>query len=152
MKVILTKDHNELGVNGAMVEVAEGYARNFLIPNNLAVRATANVVQHYEDRKKARANKEAAIRERARERAAQLEALSLRIEVNVGEEGRLYGTVTNKDVAQALAEQHNVEIDKKQIDILSPIKQVGQHAVSIKLHPEVSARLTVEVHGAEADA
>lgn len=149
MKVILTKDHHELGINGSLVDVSEGYARNFLIPNSLAVIATKNVMTHYEDRKKARANKEAAIRERAKELAAKIGELSLTVNVKVGEEGRLYGTVTTKDVAQHLAEQHQLEVDKKQIEIPHAIKAVGDHNVNIKLHPEVSAQLRVTV---QADA
>lgn len=149
MKVILTKDHHELGINGSLVDVSEGYARNFLIPNSLAVIATKNVMTHYEDRKKARANKEAAIRERAKELAAKIGELSLTVNVKVGEEGRLYGTVTTKDVAQHLAEQHQLEVDKKQIEIPHAIKAIGDHNVNIKLHPEVSAQLRVTV---QADA
>ncbi|PKL78649.1 MAG: 50S ribosomal protein L9 [Candidatus Melainabacteria bacterium HGW-Melainabacteria-1] len=145
MKVILTKDHHELGVNGSLVEVAEGYARNYLIPNSLAVNATKNVMAHYEDRKKARANKEAAIRERAREQAAKIGELSLTVDVKVGEEGRLYGTVTTKEIAALLAEQHQIELDKKQIEIPHAIKNVGDHLVKIKLHPEVSTELRLTV-------
>ena len=145
MKVILTKDHHELGINGSLVEVSEGYARNYLIPNSLAVIATKNVMTHYEDRKKARANKEAAIRERARELAAKIGELGLTVNAKVGEEGRLFGAVTNKDIAQHLAEQHKLEIDKKQIEIPFAIKAVGDHSVNIKLHPEVSTQLRVTV-------
>lgn len=145
MKVILTKDHHELGVNGSLVEVSEGYARNYLLPNQMAVQATKNVMQHYEDRKKARAKKEAAIRERAREQAAKIGELSLSVSAKVGEEGRLFGAVTSKEIAAQLAEQHKIEIDKKQIEIPHPIKAVGDHSVNIKLHPEVSTSLRVTV-------
>ncbi|MEZ0371743.1 MAG: 50S ribosomal protein L9 [Candidatus Sericytochromatia bacterium] len=149
MKVILTKDHHELGVNGSVVEVSEGYARNYLLPKQMAVQATKNVIAHYDERKKARANKEAAIRERAREQAAQIGELTLTVNAKVGEEGRLYGTVTTKEIAAQLAEQHKIELDKKQIEIPHAIKNVGDHTVNIKLHPEVSAQLRVTV---QADA
>lgn len=145
MKVILTKDHHELGINGSVVDVSEGYARNFLIPHNLAVRATDNVIAHYEDRKKARAKKEAARKEQAREMAGKFEALSLNAAVRVGEEGRLYGTVTTKEIVQLLEEQHQITVDKKQVEISQPIKQLGEHEVKVRLHPEVSAKLKVNV-------
>lgn len=149
MKVVLTKDHHELGVNGSVVEVAEGYARNYLIPNHMAVLATKNVLAHYEDRKKARAKKEADIRQRAADLGSKLGELTVNVAARVGEEGRLYGTVTTKDIAQQLADQHKIEVDKKQIEIPFAIKAIGDHSVNIKLHPEVSAQLKVTV---QADA
>ena len=145
MKVILTKDHHELGINGSLVNVSEGYARNYLLPNNLAVRATANVEKHYEERKKARAKKETSIRENAQALAEKIGALTLEATAKVGEEGRLYGTITTKEVMGLLAEQHQITVDRKQIEIPSPIKVVGEHKVNIKLHPEVSASLTLNV-------
>lgn len=148
MKVILTKDHHELGVNGSVVDVAEGYARNYLLPNHMAVQATKNVVEHYEERKKARAKKEATIREKARELGAKIAELNVTVQAKVGEEGRLYGTVTNKEIAHHLAEQHSIEVDRKQIEIPHAIKAVGDHSVNIKLHPEVSTQLRVTVEPA----
>lgn len=145
MKVILTKDHHELGINGSVVDVSEGYARNYLLPNALAVNATKNVVAHYDNRKKAIAKKEAAKRERAREQAAKIGEMTLTVDAKVGEEGRLYGTVTTKDIAQLLKDQHQVEVDRKQIEIPHAIKNVGDHSVNVKLHPEVSAQLRVTV-------
>lgn len=145
MKVILTKDHHELGVNGSVVDVSEGYARNYLLPNAMAVQATKNVVAHYDERKKARAKKEATIREKARELAAKIGEMNIVVNAKVGEEGRLYGTVTSKEVAQHLADQHSIEVDRKQIEIPHAIKAVGDHSVNIKLHPEVSTQLRVTV-------
>ncbi len=147
MNVILTKDHNELGVNGSMVKVSEGYARNYLLPNNMAVRATANVMAHYESRRKARSKKEAAVIEDANKRAEEMSKLVVLATVRVGEEGRLYGTVTTKEIAALLQEQHGIEVDKKHISIASPIKSVGLHSISIKLHPEISAQMQVDVQG-----
>lgn len=147
MKVILTKDHNELGVNGSMVTVSEGYARNYLLPNNMAVRATDNVMAHYESRRKARSKKEATIIEEANKRAAEMSKLVVTATVRVGEEGRLYGTVTTKEIAALLQEQHGIEVDKKHITIASPIKSVGKHSIAVKLHPEISAHMQVDVQG-----
>lgn len=152
MKVVLTQDHDTLGMNGSIVDVSEGYARNFLLPQNLAVRATSNVIKHFEDRKKATAKKEAAKLDKAKAFAQELSQLSVNIEVRVGEEGKLYGTVTAKDIAAALSEQHQQEFDKKQVDIPAPIRQVGEHQVKLKVHPQVKADLKVVVAAAqEAD-
>lgn len=150
MKVILTKDHHELGINGSMVDVSEGYARNYLIPNNMAVRATKNVMAHYEDRKKARAKKEAAILEDAQKRASELEQAVITIHSKVGEEGKLYGTVTSKEIAEILHRNHEVTVDKKQVDIPNAIKYVGDHIANIKLHPEVVAAVKVVVQAEDA--
>jgi len=152
MKVILTKDHHELGINGSLVNVSDGYARNYLIPKNLAVLATKNVETHYENRKKARAKKEAAVREQARELAAKIGELTLQATAKVGEEGRLYGTITTKEIVQLLAEQHQITLDRKQVDIPQPIKVVGDHSVNVKLHPEVSTSLKVTVQSDAPDA
>lgn len=151
MKVVLTQDHDTLGMNGSIVDVSEGYARNFLLPQNLAVRATSNVIKHFEDRKKAIAKKEAAKLDKAKAYAQELAQLSVNIEVRVGEEGKLYGTVTAKDIAAALSEQHQQEFDKKQVDIPAPIRQVGEHQVKLKVHPQVKADLKVVVAAQEAD-
>ncbi len=151
MKVILTKDHTELGVNGSVIDVSEGYARNYLIPNNIVVRATKNVMTHYEDRKKALAKKEVAARENAQAYADKLSQLTLKVEANVGEEGRLYGSVTNKEVAELLKEQHDIEVNRRVIDIKTPIRSVGTYKATVKVHPEIVATLTIEVQGQEEE-
>ncbi len=145
MKVVLTKDHDKLGMNGTVVDVSEGYARNFLLPNQMAQVATPSVLKHFEERKKAIAKKEAAILARAQELAKKIEALSLSIAERVGEEGKLYGTVTSKEVVHALSEQAQIEIDKKQVDIRTPIRYIGEHQAHIKVHPKVIAVLKVQV-------
>lgn len=150
MKVILTKDHHELGLNGSMVDVSEGYARNYLIPNNMAVRATKNVLAHYENRKKARAKKEAAILADAQKRASELEQAVITVQSKVGEEGKLYGTVTSKEITEILHRNHEVTVDKKQVEIPNAIKFVGEHKVHIKLHPSVVASVKVVVQAADA--
>lgn len=145
MKVVLTKDHDKLGMSGSVIDVSEGYARNFLLPNQMAQVATPSVLKHYEERKKAIAKKEAAVLARAQELAQRIEGLAVTIAERVGEEGKLYGTVTSKEVVQALAEQAQIEVDKKQIDIRTPIRHLGEHQVHIKLHPKVMAVLKVQV-------
>lgn len=150
MKVILTQDHNELGVNGSLVDVSEGYARNFLIPRNMAVRATQNVMAHYENRKKARAKKEAAVRQAAQDLSTKLAEQVVKATAKVGEEGRLYGTVTSKEIADILFKDHEISVDKKQIEIPNAIKYVGDHKVNVKLHPEITATLKVTVQAEDA--
>lgn len=145
MKVVLTKDHDKLGMNGSVVDVNEGYARNFLLPNQMAQVATPSVLKHYDERKKAIAKKEAAILVRAQELAQKIEGLSVTIAERVGEEGKLYGTVTSKEVVHALAEQAKIEVDKKQVDIRTAIRHIGEHQAHIKLHPKVVAALKVQV-------
>lgn len=151
MKVILTKDHTELGVNGSVIDVSEGYARNYLIPNNIVERATKNVITHYEDRKKALAKKESAARENAQAYADKLSQLTLKVEVNVGEEGRMYGSVTNKEIAELLKEQHDIEVNRRVIDIKTPIRSVGIYKATVKVHPEIMATLTIDVQGQEEE-
>lgn len=145
MKVILTKDHDQLGITGSTIEVSEGYARNYLIPHSLAVLATKNVQQHFDDRKKAVAKKEAAKLAKAQELGKQIEALSLKLTAKVGTEGKLYGAITNKEVAQGLHDQAKLEIDRKHIDIRESIRTEGTHTVYVKLHHKVTAALKVEV-------
>lgn len=145
MKVVLTKNHDKLGMNGSVVDVSEGYARNYLLPQQMALVATPTVLKHFEERKKAIAKKEASILAHAQELAAKIEALTVTIAERVGEEGKLYGTVTSKEVVSALAEQAKIEVDKKQVDIRQSIRHVGEHNAHIKLHPKVIAVLKVQV-------
>lgn len=145
MKVILLADVRNLGRKGATVEVAEGYGRNFLIPRGLAVEATtgnlktAALQQAQAERKRA---KEAA---EAKELAARLSELTVTIRAKTGDKGRLFGSVTGQDVAQALAKQHKVKIDRRRLDLKEPIKQLGTYTVTVRLHPEATADLRVHV-------
>ena len=142
--VVLQQDVQNLGKSGDLVRVRPGYARNFLIPRGLAMPATAGNMARIEDlRQKARAR---AVKElgQAQETAKKLESLSVKIARAVGEENKMYGSVTSKDIEEAFA-AIGVEIDRKKISLGEPIKTLGLSEVAIKLHHDVTAKLRVEV-------
>jgi len=138
MKVILRKNFNQLGKVGDLVNVKDGYARNYLIPRQIAYQATAGNIRSLEEEKKQIIKKEAKDLEAAQLLAAELEKVSITIPVKVGEEEKIFGSVTHQMIADALQEKGH-EIDKRKIDITEPIKALGIYSVSVKLHPNVSA-------------
>ncbi|MDO4788775.1 MAG: 50S ribosomal protein L9 [Johnsonella sp.] len=145
MKIVLLEDVKALGKKGEIVEVSEGYARNFLLPKKKGVEAnTANL----NTLKLQKANAEKIAKEAfdaAKELAAKLENSSVAISIKGGKEGKTYGSVTTKEIAQAAKDQLNLDIDKKKIVLSEPIKTFGAHEVNIKLHKDVTARLVVNV-------
>ncbi len=149
MKVILTKDITALGNLGAVVEVAKGYARNYLIPQGLALEATKGALAQVEQMKSKYVQIQAKEREAALAKVAGLEGVSVTIAQRVGEEERLYGSVTRAMIAEALAAQ-GYEIDRKQLELGEPIKKLGTYEVAVRLAPEVKASISVAVV-AEAD-
>jgi large subunit ribosomal protein L9 len=128
---------------GEVVNVSDGYARNFLIPKNLAVEANTANIKEFEHQKKIIAEKAGKIKDASKATAEKLAALKITIRAKVGEEDKLFGSVTSMDIAQALAAE-GFDIDKKRIQIDEPIKRTGEYAVSVKLHTDVAA--TVNVH------
>lgn len=144
IKVILLKDVAKLGNAGEIVSVKEGYARNFLIPNNKAKPATAGNMKIWEAIKKKVSVKEQAILTEANTLADKISNLSLTISVQAGEEEKLFGSVSNEMISEALAAE-GVVIDKKDILLEEPIKKLGVFQVSVKIHPEVRANLKVWV-------
>ena len=144
MKVILKSDIERLGKVGDVVAVAPGYARNFLMPRDLALEATEKNLARIEIEKKRYAKVQAKSRQDAEALAARLGALSLTIRQPAGESDRLFGTVTTMDIAAAL-EKEGVAIDKRQITVEEPIKTLGIYTVPVKLAPEVTAALKVWV-------
>lgn len=151
MKVILMSDVKALGKKGDLVEVAEGYARNFLIPRGLAKEATAANLKALETEKthaKAKAQRELA---EAKKTAEVLEKTSIVIPAKTGDSGRLFGSVTALDIVQAVKKATGVELDKRKIDLDEPIKMLGEYRVQVKVHPEVSAQLTVRVVEAQGE-
>ena len=145
MKVILQADVKGTGKKGQVFEVADGYARNFLFPKKLAIEATTGNIQDIthkkvlEDRRKEK-EKEAAV-----ELAAKLNALLIEVKTKTGEGGRLFGSVTSKEIADALKKQHGVEVDKRKLELKDPIKALGNYEVHVKVHPDVIATLKVHV-------
>ena len=145
-QVLLREDIDNLGARGEIVRVKAGYARNYLLPRNLAVEATANNVRQIEGERAALAKREAKERSSAELQADQLRSLSLKFERKVGEAGVLYGSVTSMDIAQALKEQ-GYEIDRRRIVLREPIKRFGSYEVPVRLHRDVTVELPVSVLG-----
>ena len=144
MKVILTKDLENLGKAGALVEVKPGYGRNYLLPRQLAVPATEKNIRQLEHQKSgilARASKE---KQNMTAMAQKLSAIELKFARKVGEQNKLFGSVTSKDVHEQLAAQ-GYQIERRQVHLPEPLKEVGTHEVEVKLHPEVTAKVKVTV-------
>jgi large subunit ribosomal protein L9 len=145
-QVLLREDIDNLGARGEIVRVKAGYARNYLLPRNLAVEATANNVRQIEGEKAALAKREAKERGTAELQGSQLQKLTLKFERKVGEAGILYGSVTSMDIAHELKEQ-GYEIDRRKIVLREPIKRFGSYSVPIRLHRQVTVDLPVQVLG-----
>ena len=144
MKVILKENIDTLGNIGDIVKVAPGYARNYLLPKGFAVEATEKNARELEHIKRQMAYKKDKVAEVARLVLSKLEEIVVEIERVAGAEGKLFGSVTNMDIALALKEK-GVEVERRKILLAEPIKQVGEYDVSVKLHPEVTATLKVNV-------
>lgn len=142
MKVILIEDVERVGKVGDLVEISDGYARNFLIPKKLAMEATEKNVKALEHKKKLISDKIKRERKESLELAKKINECSITITVKAGEGDKLFGSVTGKDIAEALAAE-GIKIDKKKIQLESPLKELGEFSVPIKLHQDVVANLKV---------
>ena len=145
MIVILTKDVKGTGKAGEVVKVSDGYARNMLLPRGLAKEATEGNIRSLEKQKAIAAEKHEEQKVAAKEQAKALENVTVQIKSKGGENGKLFGSITSKDIAEALQQQENMKIDKKKIELAAPIKQTGETQVTVKLFPEVTATLKVNV-------
>lgn len=145
MKVILTNYHEKLGDVGDTVEVKSGYANNYLIPNGLAVPATKGNINQMKLVKQAAVKLEARNIKEAEEFAKKLEGLQVTFIVKTGEEGKLYGSITNKDIAEKISEERKIEIDRKKIDMQEHIKEIGEYEIELKLYKEVKSSVKVIV-------
>ena len=145
MKIILATDIDTLGRKGDIVSVADGYARNFLVPRGHALVATKGNLKQAELMQKAREEKERKLRDEASARVARLEGSPIYISARAGEGGRLFGSVTNSDIARAMKEQIGEEVDRHKVRLDDPIRELGTHTVSIQIHGDISARVSVEV-------
>ena len=148
MKVILLQDVKGKGKKGQMLEISDGYARNYLLPRKLAVEATADAVNTKKMNDKAAAEKEAKERAAALEISRQLRELTLVVTAKGGGAGRLFGSVTNQEIADALKAKAGITLDKRKIVISDPIKNVGTYTVQCKLGYEITAPLTVKIEEA----
>ena len=143
MKVILSEDVKNLGIMGEVVNVSDGYARNFLFPKKFAVEANTKNLKEFEHNKKIIKERAAKIKESFKSVADKLSSLSLTIKAKTGEDDKLFGSVTNMNVAEALA-LAGFDIDKKKI-VMEPIKKLGEYSVTIKLHTDLSAEVKINV-------
>ena len=145
MKIILTQDVPKLGSSGTVQEVAPGYARNYLIPQGMAVVATKGSIKQVEERQAADARRIAKQEEELRGLSDRLQGMRVQIEARVGEQGRLFGSVTAADIAEKLAAEVGEEIDRRKIDLDEPIRTVGEHAVTIRLVGRLQPTINVVV-------
>ncbi|AVH96480.1 MULTISPECIES: 50S ribosomal protein L9 [Streptomyces] len=145
MKIILTHEVSGLGAAGDVVDVKDGYARNYLVPRGFAIRWTKGGEKDVAQIRRARKIHEIATIEQANEIKAQLEGTKVRLAVRSGDAGRLFGSVTPADIASAIKTAGGPDVDKRRVELGSPIKTLGSHQVSVRLHPEVAAKLGVEV-------
>ena len=144
MKVILLQDVKKMGKKGDVIEASDGYARNYLFPRKLAEEATANALHVVNAKKENERKKKLAELEAAQKLAAELKGKEVTINAKAGDNGRLFGAITNKDVAEAINSEFNLSIDKKKI-VVNTIKVAGTYEVEVKLYPEVSTKMKVMV-------
>ena len=145
MKVVLNQDVKGTGKKGQMVDVSDGYARNFLLRKNLAIEATQQNINNAEAKAKAEKHRQDVLLQQAKEQAAKLEGQQVTLKVKTGETGKLFGAVTNKEIADVLQKQFGYELDKKKIVLAEPIKQAGSYQVELKPYANVSCKITVTV-------
>ncbi|MCH0538795.1 50S ribosomal protein L9 [Streptomyces sp. MUM 203J] len=145
MKIILTHEVSGLGAAGDVVDVRDGYARNYLVPRGFAIRWTKGGEKDVAQIRRARKIREIATIEQANQIKAQLEGVKVRLAVRSGDTGRLFGSVTPADVASAIKAAGGPDVDKRRVELGAPIKSLGSHQVSVRLHPEVAVNLGVEV-------
>ena len=143
MKVILQTDIKNIGKKGEIVEVADGYGRNFLLPKKLALPASSENMNVAKAQAGAKARREAMAEDEARLMAAQLEKVTVEIPVRIGENGRLFGAVTGKDVAEALKKKH-IDIDRRKISIQGEVTGEGLYEAVVKVHPQITT--TIQIH------
>jgi large subunit ribosomal protein L9 len=149
MEVLLLKDLSQLGRAGEVKRVAEGYARNYLIPRGLAVMATPGAIKQAEKQREAAARRQVKELSQAQALAQALDGLTVTFQARAGESDRLYGSITSANIAEALEEQVGQEVDRRKIDLEEPLKQLGIHAVTIRLAPQAEAKVTVVVEREE---
>ena len=144
MRVILKEDVKKLGSMGQIVTVADGFARNYLVPRGLAVEASSKNMKSLEHAQRVIQEKAKKVKESLQDFADRLSKITLVLQAKSGEEGKLFGSVTSMDIAEKLKSE-GIEIDRKKISLEEPIKRLGTHTVSIHLHPEVNTQITLQV-------
>ena len=147
MEVILLQDVKSLGKKGEIVKVSDGYARNFILPKKLGLEANAKNLNDLKLQKAAQAKLEKEQLEAAQALGAKIEGSTVTVRIKTGENGKVFGSVSVKEIAEAMKEQLGLEIDKKKISIANPIRNEGTFSAAVKLHPQVTSELTVKVEG-----
>ena len=145
MKVVLLQDVKGQGKKDQIIEVSDGYARNFLLPKKLAAVADAAVMNDIKNKEAAKAHKIEVEKKEAKEQAEKLQTLTVKLKIQGGADGRVYGSVTSKDIAEALKEQHKIDIDKRKIVLDAPIKNYGAYTLDVKLYPEIGGKINLVV-------
>ena len=148
MEVILLEDVKSLGKKGEVVKVNDGYARNFILPKKLGVEKTDKTMHELKLQKAAEAKRQQELLEEAQALGKQIEAGSITLKIKGGEGGRTFGSVSTKEITVALKEQLNLEVDKKKLQLADPIRNFGTYHVPVRLHPKVTAEITVKVEQA----
>lgn len=149
MKVILMEDVAKLGAKGDVVNVKSGYAHNYLFPKDLAVEATPAQIKNLEKQMAKRDEEKAQEKAEAEATAAKLQGVKVVLKAKVGGAGKLFGTVTNKEIAEQLRADHGIDVDRRKIVLQDKIKELGTYTLPVKLHPEVKSELNVEIVQAE---
>ncbi|HIT72572.1 50S ribosomal protein L9 [Tyzzerella sp. An114] len=145
MKVILLQDVKSVGKKGELVNVSEGYGNNFLLPKKLAVEATKTNINDLELKKKADEKRKKEEYEEALALAEKINELEVKVSVKTGDNGKIFGSVTTKEIGEALEKQHGIKIDKKKMVLGESIKMVGTRNIKVKIHPKVTAEMTVKI-------
>ncbi|HHU49886.1 MAG: 50S ribosomal protein L9 [Caldicoprobacterales bacterium] len=145
MKVILLQDVKGHGKKGDVVNASDGYARNYLFPRKLAIEATDKNLRELRSRQAAESKRKQAELEEARKQAEALSSLEVVVKAKSGESGKLFGSITNKEIADTLKKQHNIDLDRKKIVLPEPIRSLGSFQLEVKVYPEVTAKLNVKV-------
>ena len=145
MKVVLLQDVKGQGKKDDVINVSDGYARNFLFPKKLAAEADAKVMNEIKNKESSRLHKIELEKQAAREIAEKLQSVAVKIKIQAGTDGRVYGSVTSKDIAEQLAAQHKIEVDKRKIVLDAPIKSYGTYSIDVKLYTEITGKINVIV-------
>ncbi len=143
MKIMLTKDVENVGHAGEIKDVADGYGRNFLIPRKLAVLAGRGVEAEARRIQDAAARREAKDRDQAREFAEEIDNKTVVVRLKVGAEDKVFGAITSEDISTAIKQQHQVEVDRRKVELKEPLKQLGEHQVTLRLHKDVDAHINL---------
>ena len=143
MKIMLTKDVENVGHAGEIKDVADGYGRNFLIPRKLAVLAGRGVEAEAKRIQDAAARRESKERDQAKELAEEIDNKTVVVRLKVGAEDKVFGAITNEDISTAIKQQHQVEVDRRRVELKEPLKQLGEHQVTLRLHRDIDAHINL---------